>query len=286
MPKGKILLTAGLSSLITLILLAGILLIFSRALAAPTHQNATSPTYVSVSALAFSPLDHTSPFVKNTARQMLSLDSQFRNLDGGNNIFVAPLTLPDQARLTGMDIFGEDFDNQGAILVRFKRCEHSLGRCQTLTQATSLDPFNIGRFGPAGVVPLLNEIIDNNVYSYLLELELTALGNSGLRSVRLELFEGPVAGSPPPAPANTGERWELAGNSTSFFIPNNDLNQIRICTDDLSNLPNPTHYPVLIVDGQFTPLTGNSCVTVSGRNIEVRRPISAGPSAGTYQILR
>lgn len=284
MRKRQIILVTLLSSGLTLLLLAGALLIFSQAAAAPARQATAEPAYISLSALAFGPLTSTQPYRKNVARQMLTLSGQPPNFSSERNLFVAPLTLPDRKLLTEMAIFGEDFDSQGLVLVRLRRCDHSLGRCLTLTEASSTAIFSLGRFGPVGQVPQLNEVIDNALYSYLLELELTAQGDSGLRSVRLALLDGPPAGSPPP-PANVGERWQLAGNSTSFFIPNTESRPIRVCTDDLSSLPNATHYPVLISDGQTTPLASNSCVTVSGRTIEIRRPISAGSSAGTYQIL-
>jgi hypothetical protein len=43
---------------------------------------------------------------------------------------------------------------------------------------------------------------------------------------------------------------------------------------------------VLIVDGQSIPLASNTCVTVYGFNMELRRELNTGPSSGTYQFLR
>jgi hypothetical protein len=60
----------------------------------------------------------------------------------------------------------------------------------------------------------------------------------------------------------------------------------RICTDDLSHLPNPTHYPTLVVDGLAQPLASNTCVDATGYTIELRRQLNTGPSSGTYQILQ
>ena len=78
--------------------------------------------------------------------------------------------------------------------MRLRRCEHNQGRCVTLTDATSTDAFAIGRFETLKVA-LLREVINNNLYTYFLELELTAGGNSGLRSVRLGLLGQDGAGT-------------------------------------------------------------------------------------------
>ncbi|NJN98604.1 MAG: hypothetical protein HC875_33185 [Anaerolineales bacterium] len=131
-------------------------------------------------------------------------------------------------------------------------------------------------------VSRFNELVDNAFYDYFLELELTALGNSGLRAVRLEIAS-PVTPSPTPAPL--GE-WSLAGEITSFRLPNQSTAQARICTDDLSYLGNPAHYPILVVDGQVINLTSNNCINVWGYYIELRRDYNAGPSSGTYQFLQ
>ena len=290
MHRRQIIFTALLSSIFTLALLAATLLLFSQAIAAPPSQVAT-PTpeinravRVSVTALAFEPVTQNARYSKDNGRQMIMLNTQTQIFDGTNNLFVAPLTLPDQAGLMGLTFFGEDFDNQGAVRVRLKRCDHGQSRCISLIDVTSTDIYAFGRFETARVPPL-NEVINNDLYTYFLELELTALKNSGLRSVRLELVERGGAIQTPPIDSPV-ERWELSGALTNFLIPNEGRNQIRICTDNLDNLPNVTHFPSLVVDGQSTRLAGNQCLSVWGRTIQLRRPVSAGPSSGTYQILR
>jgi hypothetical protein len=279
MNKYQLWLTAILSSFFSLTLVMGLFLVFERAKAAPSPQIAGSgPIYLSISGLAFLPTNASIPYSKDTTRQLLSLTGQNRNF----NLFIVPVNLPDQSVLTGMTVFGEDFDNQGAVQLRLKRCEQSQGVCISLTDATSTNAFAVGRFETVRV-PILNEVINNNLYTYFLELELSALNNSGLRSVRLELFE---EGQAPPPTGNT-DRWELSCPTTRLTLTSGTgARQVRVCTDNLSDLPNITHYPSLVVNDQVTRLSSNNCITVQGSTIEVRRPYNTGPSSGTYQILR
>lgn len=279
MSKRYVLLTTLLSSGLTLAILVGVALFFDQAIAAPAVQvtNPGVPAHISVSALVFTPVDQDIPYLKNTARQLLTINRQSRN----NNIFVAPLTLPDRAILTGITLFGEDFDSQGAVQVRLKRCDHGQARCLSLAQPTSTNAFALGQFETVKMTNL-SEVVDNNFYSYHLELEITALANSGLRSVRVELTDRSNADS------FTGpeESWQLSGNVTNFLIPNRGQVEVRVCTDDLSDLPNFTHYPTLVVDSRSIPLGSNECRVVVGSNIEIRRSLNTRSSSGTYQILR
>jgi len=240
-------------------------------------QSPATPQYVSVSALAFQPAQPNIAYTKDTQRQILSLIGP--NL--GSTIFVAPLTLTDRNQLLALTVFGEDFDSQGEIRLRLKRCDHSQARCVILAETSSTLNYAFGQFETSPVtVP--NEVVDNRFYTYFLELELTALANSGLRSVRLELAT--QGGAPP---VGNPERWTLAGDQLSFPVPNADLAQVRICTDDLSHLNNVTHYPFVVIDSERTiPLSSNSCVTVWGRDIQIQRRLNTGPSSGTYQIIR
>jgi hypothetical protein len=290
MSKRQIFLTTIISSLFTLAIIASSMLLLDPALAAPPVEAVSAPTQqtvannialVSVSALAFGPINQDTPYTKDTGRQLLSLNSQTRNFIADRSIFVAPLLLPDRSRLTGMTVFGEDFDNQGAVLVRLIRCDHGQARCLNLAETTSTASYAAGQFETLKV-SMSNEVVDNNFYSYFLELELTAIFNSGLRSVKLEIVDRSGAAVAPRNP----ERWSLSGSATSFPLPNLDLTQVQICTDDLSHLDNPTHFPMLVVDGELTTLTSNTCVTVWGRDLELRRRLNTGPSSGTYQFLR
>jgi hypothetical protein len=289
MNKRQILLTASLSTIFTLAIIAGSMLFFSRTMAAPSTQIASTPTpqaitssltYLSVSSLAFMPVSQDTLYSKDVRRQMLTLNSQPLTLAADSNIFVAPLALSDKSVLTGMTVYGEDFDNQGAVEVRLKRCDHSQARCISLAETTSTDTYAAGQFETIkAAIP--DEVINHQFYSYFLELELTAATKSGLRSVRLEMTEDITL-----TPAGKGERWTLSKDVTNFLLPNQDWTQVRVCTDDLGHLNNPTHYPSLIVDGQMIPLSSNTCVTVWGRDIEIRRELNTGASSGTYQFLR
>ena len=108
------------------------------------------------------------------------------------------------------------------------------------------------------------------------------MGNSGLRSVRLEII--PREGVTPPPEVMP---WALAGSVRSFKLPNTQSTQVKICTDDLSHLNNSTHYPYVVADSsQIYPLSSNMCQTIWGRDIEIRRNLNTGPSSGTYQFLR
>lgn len=273
-----ILLIALLSSFFTLVILIGSMLIFTTVRAASSPQIASiAPMYVGVSSLVFEPIESNVSYNKNTARQLLTVSRQ----DPENNLFTASLILPDRSILTGMSVFGEDFDNQGAVTVRLKRCDHNQPRCVSLAQPTSTAAFALGQFETVKLSNLY-EVVDNSLYNYQLELELTALKNSGLRSVKLEVLDtrgvSAIVGSVEP--------WRLGGTLTNFVIPNQNPTDVQVCTDDLSYLPNPTHYPVLTVDGRSLRLDSNRCQMATGLVIEIRRSPNTGPSSGTYQLLR
>lgn len=290
MNKHHMMLTISLSSIFTLTLIAALMLLFSQVMAAPatgqTQEIALNQEpdfglqFVSISGLAFEPVQQNSAYQKNVQRQLLGLTSQTRNFVMNSNRFVASLTLPDKSNLAGMTVFGEDVDNLGEIRLRLKRCNHGQAFCAILAETASTNNFAAGPFETPRS-SILNETIDNRFYTYFLELELTALGNSGLRSVRLEIV--PNTGATPPA---AEVPWTLTGNIRRFQLPNVGLTQAQICTHDLSHLPNLTHYPILVVDNQITILSSSQCVTVWGRQIEIRRELNTGPSSGTYRLLR
>lgn len=231
--------------------------------------------FVSVSATAFQPAQPNIPYFKDLQRQLLGLTTPAQNA-----LFVAPLALQDRSELVGLTVFGEDFDNQGEVRLRLKRCDHGQARCVSLAETTSTAGYNFGQFETARISFSTNTI-DNNVYAYFLELELTALAGSGLRAVRLEIIPS-QGGSPSP----DTQSWSLSGNTLNFTIPNTGYAQVRVCAGDLSHLDNTTHYPFVVVDNNLVPLSSNSCVTIWGYDIGVSRRPNTGPSSGTYQILR
>jgi hypothetical protein len=276
---------AIISTFFTLLMVSSAFFIFDNAQAAPQTPRALLQTensfqYISVSALAFLPVQPNTTYIRDTQRELLGLVGSDRTISQNRNVFVAPIPLPDRGQLLAMTVFGEDADNQGEVRIRLKRCDHSQGQCITLGETSSTQSYAAGRFETTRLT-FLNEPVNNGIYSYLLELELTALFNSGLRVVRVEV-SGPATGTV----AENIESWELAGTTRSLALPNADLAQAKICTDDLSLLDNPTHYPFVVVDNQVITLGSGECVTVWGRDISVQRKPNTGPSSGTYQFLR
>ena len=233
-----------------------------------------SARFVSISAMAFQPAQPNIPYFKDLQRQLLGLTTQAQNA-----LFVAPLPLQDRSELVGLTVFGEDFDNQGEVRLRLKRCDHGQARCVSLAETTSTAGYNFGQFETARISFSTNTI-DNNAYAYFLELELTALAGSGLRAVRLEII--PSQGGSPSTPT---QNWTLSGNTLNFTVPTSGYSQVRVCAGDLNHLNNSTHYPYVVVDNNAVPLSSNSCVTVWGYDIRVERRPNTGPSSGTYQIL-
>ena len=282
MKKQHIFLTAILSTTMSLAVIIGSVVWFSPAQAAPLPQiSGSNAQTFSVSAMAFSPVQQNNSYIKDPQRQLLTLLGNGYTVTSDRNIFVAPLTLPDRGQLLTMVVSGEDYDTQGEVRVRFKRCRQNQSACVVLGETSSSLGFAGSIFETRSTF-LQNEVVNNAFYTYFLELELTALNNSGLRAVRLEMVSTGSAS----APVSSVMRWELSGNFTSFPIPNSGWAEVRICTDDLSHLPNTTHLPYVMVDGMRRGLSSNSCLTVQGYDIEIRRDRNTAASSGTYQILR
>lgn len=287
MNKQQIIMSATISSLLTVgvmaTLLVGLSWTATTSSAKETLWQAAPENiaYVSISGLQFMPLNQTAVYNKDVTRQLLQITGQTRPFRNPDNLFIAPLNLPDNSRIRGLTVFGQDADGQGEIRLRLQRCDHGQARCTTLGETTSTVNYAAGQFETARV-PLIDEVVDNYFYSYLLEAELTALFNSGLRTVRLEIRLDQADG-PPDENVNS---WILTGTQQVFPIPNSQLAFVRICTNDLSHLNNPTHFPTLYVDDELIPLESNECVEVWGEEIEIRRNPNAGESSGTFEILR
>ena len=283
MNRREIILTAILSSVLSLVVLMGGVVWLGPAQAAPAPQVAGGNVqYVSVSATAFESVQQNSSYTKNTERQMLTVQGTSYAFTLDRNRFAVPLMLPDRAQLLTMVVSGEDYDSQGEVRVRLKRCQQNQPICVVLSETSSGLGFSGGPFGtPASF--LQNEVVNNAFYTYFLELDITALNNSGLRAVRLEL----VSAGGSPAPVSSQIRWELSGNFIRFPIPGAGWTEVKICTDDLSHLPDPGHYPEVVADNQPPQRLGsNDCYTARGYDIEIMRNPNAYPSSGTYQILR
>jgi hypothetical protein len=100
MNKHQMLLIAGLSTFFTLTILAAVMLASTQVIAAPSPQGTSTPTatppaenYLSISAMAFMPIDPATRYQKDVLRQTLTLDN---SPSSASNIFVAPLFLADR----------------------------------------------------------------------------------------------------------------------------------------------------------------------------------------------
>ncbi|MDM8521594.1 hypothetical protein QUF64_16235 [Anaerolineales bacterium HSG6] len=295
MSKRQTILTAVLVSWLPIMVVGALLLLFSWTVSASpsdlsVQQTASTITqtangqtdYVTVSGLAFMPINPAANYVKDVDRQLLQIESENRVFANNNNIFVAPLVLPSHGQLMSLTLFGQDFDGRGEIRVRLKRCDNTRAQCKIVAESTSILAYKVGGFEMTQLSPI-NEPIDNYRYSYLLEAELTALLDSGLRAVRLEISPNQPAITPTP-PAVV--RWSLSGSINRLILPNTELTQVRVCTDDLSHLNNQSHYPIFVVDGLATALASSECVTTWGRDLQIRRELNAGSSSGTYEFLQ
>jgi hypothetical protein len=283
MQKYQTLLTATMSSVVTLMLFVLSLVVFSwTATAAPVTQNDPNAlTYQTISGLAFIPVNYNATYTKDITRQLLSLMGQVRPMDA-NKLFITPLNLADKSLLVGMTAFGQDADNQGEIRLRLKRCDNGQARCTVLAETSSTNVYALGLFETARLTSI-NERVDNYLYSYFLEAEITAIYDSGLRAVRLELVP---ADKVTMTTTSAVQPWSLDGTNLVFAIPMSKFAQVRVCAGDFSQLNNPTHYPILVVDGQIIPLESQACVVVWGGKLELRRNLNTGPSSGTYEFLR
>jgi len=273
---------AVISSITTILTITMVLIGFSWhvSASATAQQTTENIEYRSISSLSFLPLNQSANYVKDPNTQRLGITGQTRVFSNNNNVFVAPLVLPNQSRLIAVTLFGQDFDPQGEIGLRLKRCDHSQARCVVLLETTSTVTYSAGIFETTKLAT--NELIDNNIYNYILEAELTALANSGLRSVRLDVITPQkVAVS-----ASSPNQWDLSGTTYGYRIPTTGFTQVKVCAGDLSHLNNTTHYPYLTVDDSTYPLDSNECVIVWGYEFEVHRELNTGSSSGSYEILR
>ena len=294
MNNRQMMLTAVLSSLFTLTIIAGLMWLMGQASAAPPPKTGQTPAgqtitptlqYISISGVAFSPIQQNMAYTKDVRQQLLGLAGQSRNFGAGSNLFIAPLTLPDRSELFGITVFGADFDNQGEVRVRLKRCNHGQAFCVILAETTSTAAYALGPFETSRI-SVFNEIVDNQFYASFLELDLTALGNSGLRSVRLEVLSQAEA----PFTAKK-EPWLMQGPDRTFGLPNNTTRtrDVEICIDDLTRSnTDPIHYLSSTAESvEVARLSSsNPCTKVAGEKIEIKRTLNTSRWSGTYQFLR
>lgn len=260
------------SCIFTIAILVGSLLFLNGALAKPgltsmAQTPASTPTYLSISSMAFKPFDEqTMPHRRNFEEQILALDSATRQIQGRNNWFITPLMLPDDHVLTGLTFFGQDFDPAGWIEIALWRCPHSgdancmnipLSRYRTDEVAAS-GIFDSGKIA-------LNEPINNQLYSYILVTKIIAINGSGLRSVLLELTQSSGSVFPPRAegvPLGRVENWSLAnrGTRTQLVEGMNPAVMIQICNSQSSAADVEVRY-----GGDKTKaLSPGNCTRISG----------------------
>lgn len=282
MKRQQVVLITAISSVVTLLMVIAMLSTFSGAVAAlePTAQSPQAGiNYLSIPATAFRPTDSDTTYGFN--RQMLTAQS---NTDKFNRLqtFVAPIILADGTIIAEMTIFGQDFSEENDVRVRLLQCEHRQNRCDMLADVNSSGISTAGQF-EFPTAKIANSVIDNYRYSYLLEVDLMPSPQIGLKAVRLALIP-----NQPLEPDLAGiNNWQLADGIHTFRLPNTSRVQARICTNDLSHLDNPTHYPTLIIDDtEIVPLSSRQCVIVRGFKFELRRGLNVGDSSGTFEFLR
>lgn len=282
MKRHQVVLITAVSSIVTLIMVVAMLSTFSWAVAAlePTAQTSQAGIdYLSIPATAFKPTDSETAYGVN--RQMLTVESNTNNFSSVQT-FVAPVILADGTIIAEMTIFGQDFSEDSDISVRLLQCEHRQNRCDRLAEVSSSDISTAGQF-ELSTVKTTNSAIDNYDYSYLLEVTLMPSPQIGLKAVRLAL----IPNQPIPPDVAGVNNWQLAEGVRAFRLPNTTIVQARICTNDLSHLDNPTHYPTLIIDDtEIVPLSSLQCVIVRGLKFELRRGLNVGDSSGTFEFLR
>jgi hypothetical protein len=284
MTKQQVLLIAVLSSLLTVAIGVGSLLIFSQAVAAPEASSAAQTSgraYVSVSALAFEPMfPQTPPAYTKSFPQFLSLNTTDRGPESQGNWFAAPLNLPHNSTLAGMTVFGQDNDPAGRMTVFLWNCDHSgTNGCQTIASYdTMLNSVNTavdsGRL-------TINHRVNNEAYTYVLGLNLWAVNNSGLRSVRLELtnLSTELPGGAPPTQAEVS--WTVPAYGQTQLLNLSQAAEVRICTDVLGRNSLPT---LAVDDSNQYQLQSDTCVVYTGQRFKLIGDIN--PASGTYQILR
>ncbi|MCB0163902.1 MAG: hypothetical protein KDI79_06745 [Anaerolineae bacterium] len=295
--RQQLILTAVLSSVFTVLLITGTLFLFSGALAAPAAEGAavklaqSSPdqkSYVSISSMAFQPFSpRTLPYRRGFDEQILALDSTTREGDGQNNWFIAPLFLPDNTILTSITFFGRDADPNGWLEIALWRCTHG-GEVSCVNVPLSSyrtdEVFAAGSFD-SGKIPL-NEVVNNQIYSYTLAARIMALNGSGLRSVLVETSSSgsgiitPVPATPLPGRAS----WTLDNRNVTTQLatglPTSAV--VQICSNSNSSANVEVQY-----GSNVSTLTPGNCARFSGYSSYSVKNVGVYGSyaAGTFEVL-
>lgn len=296
MVRRHLILAAVLSSFLTVLLIGGTLLLFSGALAAPLTegspvqltQSSPQKSYVSISSMAFQPFSQrTLPYRRGFDEQILALDSTTREADGQNNWFTAPVFLPDNTILTGITFFGRDTDPNGWVEIALWRCTHG-GEVSCINVPLSSyrtdEAFASGTFD-SGRIPL-NEVVNNQLYSYTLAARIMALNGSGLRSVLVETSSSssgiitPVPGTPLPGRTS----WTLDNRNVTTQLATGlpTSAAVQICSNSTSTANVEVQY-----GSNVSTLTPGNCARFSGYSTYLVKNVGVyGSSAsGTFEVL-
>lgn len=259
------------------------------ALTSTQQITGSNRSYQSVSLFEFVPFKpNNTLYTINANPLLLTLGAKSDyNFASANNIFEAPLSLPDNVMLTGLTVFGVDNDNQGEVKVTFFRCNHTYNS-QTACQEISLSSNtsnSLGQFQtqtPLGFIPFPIRNQDN---FYFLQLEITALNNSGLRSVRLQFADNSGSGSTPATlPEHPIVPWNLGANElVEIPSPTGDPITVRVCVDAL-DAPSWARPNVRLGDAFSDPIPLNfgDCRDFTSTYIQIR---GNSTTSGSYQRL-
>lgn len=248
--KRQILLTAAVSNFLILLIFSALVL-YSGAMAAPAAETdwvarqpaaANTSKYVSVSSLAFLPLNNSTAYNRLANTYVLS------NQAPGPNIFAASVNLPDNSLITQLNVFSSNDNSQpanaGAVQVWLKRCPHN-GSSECNTVASAALELNAV---PGGIL-YGDTRVDNENYAYILELQLSGV-NTSLRSVRVDLVEG--SGSSVPPADNPAVAAAVNALATQTNIP---ANQISLATPIQAVTWNDSSLGCPVSGQMYTPAT-------------------------------
>ncbi|MCB0197031.1 MAG: hypothetical protein KDJ65_34100 [Anaerolineae bacterium] len=296
--KRHILIPSLLSSFFTLAVVIVSLLIISGALAAPAadvsstkmQQSTAQKNYISISSMAFQPFSpRTLPYRRGFDEQILALDTTSREIEGQNNWYVAPLSLPDNTIITGITFYGRDVDPNGWVEIALWRCTHGGDvSCVNLPLSSyrTDEPFASGSFDSGQIA--LNEVVNNQIYSYTLATRIVALNGSGLRSVLVETAATNGTVSPPPGSGGSIEgpvSWTLNNRNVTTQLSTNlsPTAEVRICSNSGSSADVEIRY-----DNNTETLTPGNCARSSGYSAYSVKNVGVyGSSAsGTFEVLR
>ncbi len=136
------------------------------------------PGYVAVNALEFHP--------KSSNATFGYMENFLYNTDAGNTYFTAPVHLPQGAKVNQLVLFYLDTDNVFGhdVQLSLLYCNDFLSICETMTDMSPTD--TTATVGYATTTTILNTVVNNALYSYILQVYLPASANISIGSVRVD----------------------------------------------------------------------------------------------------